>query len=147
MIPTNHNTGAILYEKGFHPVFEDDKADTDWKETAYTLALEIDNRGRTTDKLYLVYNADHDTKNSTLTNAPEDNNENQDEDSHISLCSMPLPFTIAKVEFPFSSLFWRGANTEPELKLNELSHLIPEIYETTVIAMESGPTLVGLFHD
>jgi hypothetical protein len=58
---------------------------------------------------------------------------------------MPLPFTIAKVEFPFSSPFWRGANTE--LKLNELSHLIPEIYETTVIEMESGPTLVGLFHD
>jgi hypothetical protein len=144
MIPTNHNTGAILYEKTFHIVFEDDKADIDWKETAYTLALEIDNRGRTTEELYLVYNADHDTKNSTLTNAPDDN-ENQDEDAHISLCSMPPPFTIAKVEFPFSSLFRREINME--LKLNELSYPMPEIYETTVIEMESGPTLVGLFHD
>jgi hypothetical protein len=146
MIPTNHNTGAILYETtSSHIVFEDDKADIDWKETAYTLALETDNRGRTTEELYLVYNADHDTKNSTLTNALDDNNENQDEDAHISLCSMPPPFTIAKVEFPFSSLFRRETNME--LKLKELSHPMPEIYETTVIEMESGPTLVGLFHD
>jgi hypothetical protein len=138
--------GVIVYAKSFDQYFSTDYMDIDWKETPYTLALEIDESGRTTQNLYFVNNAAHHTKNPSVTRERDDDNANEDEDVHISLCSMHPPFTIAKFEFPWTSLFIPQTYTQ-RIELNKLSDSMPKIDETAIIEKNTDHVRVGLVCD